>query len=317
MPRGGCRVFFNRTSLILVAGFALVLSSQISAAKDYPIGTVFNDIIEFDFPGTRLKAPLPPGDWKLLSKSTWRSDLSNVVVRSHFLIRHDKKFVTGITRIRVPIESVEFAWSISSDCSEKRKKRAWYFHEDSYRKHEDCAVIYPTRGFKKSFKPLQKTFQYIENNGLTIPNVWVGGRFTRTDKEDLLRIGLWLPQEHYGFPREQKYSSTRSPWNINNIDSFPKKKAFMEKARAWAKSWKGLIYKGFKNELRREEVLAHPKIDGSFTRPPKKAARAIKAPKATGSDAETRLKKLQRLLDKKLISPEEYRDQRKKILDRL
>ena len=48
-------MFFNRALFILLAGLTVILSSQISAAKDYPIGTVFNDIAEFDFPGTRLK----------------------------------------------------------------------------------------------------------------------------------------------------------------------------------------------------------------------------------------------------------------------
>ena len=114
-----------------------------------------------------------------------------------------------------------------------------------------------------------------------------------------------MPQEHYGFPREQKYSNTRSPWSIHNIDSFPKKKAFMEKTRAWAKSWKGLIDKGFKNELRKGEVLAHPKIDGSFNTISTKRPPTIKPLMTGGTDAESRLKKLKSLLEKKIITPEE------------
>ena len=91
----------------------------------------------------------------------------------------------------------------------------------------------------------------------------------------------------------------------------------MKKANAWAKSWKGLVDSGFKNKLRKEVVLAHPRIDGSINKVAKKATRAIKRSTSTGSDTETRLKKLQRLLDQRLITPDEYRDQRKKILNKL
>jgi hypothetical protein len=91
----------------------------------------------------------------------------------------------------------------------------------------------------------------------------------------------------------------------------------MKKANAWAKSWKGLVDSGFKNKLRKEVVLAHPRIDGSINRAAKKATRAIKRSTSAGSDTETRLKKLQRLLGQKLITPDEYRDQRKKILNKL
>lgn len=310
-------MFFNRALFILSAGLSLVLNPQISAAKDYPIGTVFNDIAEFDFPGTRLKVPLPPGSWKLVSISIYRTNTSNVELRSHFLVRHDRYMVTGLMRIIVPTESVEYAWTTTRDCSEKRKRIAWYFHEDTYEKHEDCNVLYPSRGPRRSLKGWQKTFKYIRQSGLFMPRAFVGGRFTRSEREDYLRIGLWLTPEHYGFPRQGWYSRSSNPWNINNIDAFPKKKAFMEKARVWAKSWKGLVDKGFKNELLRAEVLAHPKIDGSFNRIPKKAPETIQHLTTTGSGAEAKLKKLKSLLEKKLITPEEYRAQRKKILDQL
>jgi len=257
-------MFFNRALFILLVSLSVVLGPQNVAAKDYPIGTVFNDIIQFDFPGTRVKVPLPLGDWKLLSISTFRTSGSNAEIRSHWLIRHNKTLVTGLMRIRVPVDSPTSHWIISRDCSEKMKRRAWYFHEDSYEKHEDCNVLYPTWGLRSTAKGWQKTFGYITRSGLTMPNGFVAGRFTRSDNEEYLRIGIWVPPEHYGFQRERKYLPSNSPWNINNIGAFPKKKAFMEKAKAWADTWRKLVDKGFRNELRKEDVRAHPKIDGSI-----------------------------------------------------
>jgi hypothetical protein len=65
------------------------------------------------------------------------------------------------------------------------------------------------------------------------------------------------------------------------------------------------------------EVLAHPKIDGILNKPPKTVPRVSKTPKATDTGAEAKLKKLKRFLEKELITIDEYRNQQRKILDRL
>ena len=40
----------------------------------------------------------------------------------------------------------------------------------------------------------------------------------------------------------------------------------MQTAVSWMKSWKKLVDKGFENDLRREDVLSHVRIDRSFVR---------------------------------------------------
>jgi hypothetical protein len=310
-------MFSKKTSLSLVVGLFISLIPQMSSAKDYNIGTVFSDTIQYDFPGAKLKVPLPPGNWTLITKIQTRTETSNITLVQSYFIRHDQKLVTGMMRIKVPKEVVDSHWGLSNSCSEKKKRRAWYVHDSSYEMHENCSILYSLRGFRRNSKNMRDLFGYIEEKNLVVPNTWVMSRFSRTDKDEYLRVDYALPQEHYGIPREQKYSNSKSPWSINNISSHPKKKAFMKKANAWAKSWKGLVDSGFKNKLRKEVVLAHPRIDGSINKVAKKATRAIKRSTSTGSDTETRLKKLQRLLDQRLITPDEYRDQRKKILNKL
>ena len=96
--------------------------------------------------------------------------------------------------------------------------------------------------------------------------------------------------------------------------------AFMEKARLWAKSWSALIDKGFKNKLGRDEVRAHPKIDGSVNRMrPKMPAASPKrgaasSPSMGGSDMAKRLTTLKGLRDKGLISASEYETKKAEIL---
>lgn len=152
------------------------------------------------------------------------------------------------------MELIDHAWTISSACSNKRKGRAWGVSEDSYDQHEDCSIIYPIRGFNRNHKTLLKMFEYVDDKGLTIPNTWVLARYVRSDNQDYLRVSFALPQEHYGFPRERKFTNSESPWHVNNYHAFPKRKAFVEKVLKWEKSWRNLINKGFKNKLERSEA---------------------------------------------------------------
>ena len=90
----------------------------------------------------------------------------------------------------------------------------------------------------------------------------------------------------------------------------------MEGAISWAKSWKKLVKKGFvDNHLSLQEVLNHPKIDGSMaiTAPAKK----VSSPKVTApaGDMVSKLKKLKKLYEAELISEEEYKEKKKAILE--
>jgi hypothetical protein len=310
---------FSRFTLA-IAGLSLALVGCAGGidAKDYKIGTEFSDVFKIDFDAGRKSVPLPPGIWKLVSTRTHMSGGSggsHVNLMNFYLIRHSKKNVTGVLSIRTPIEIVSSHWGISTMCSQKRKDRSWYYLEDSFDRNEDCNLIYPIRGFKRNYKPFKGIFDYIESRSLIIPNTWVTVRFVRSQDDNFLRVNYALPQENYGFAREIKYSNTKSPWSINNINAFPKKKDFKERAVAWTKSWKGLVDKGFKNELRKEEVIAHPRIDGTIARKPAMTTGPLSKP--SDPSIEGRLRKLQQLLDKKLITPEEFGDRRRKILDKI
>ena len=172
-----------------------------SFAKDYGIGTVFSDTIQYDFPGARLKVPLPPGNWKLITKIETRTDPSNIPLVKSYFIRHDQRLVTGMMRIAVPKEVVDSHWGPSNNCSEKKKRRAWYVHEDTYEMHENCSILYSLKGFRRNSNNMRDLFGYIEEKNLVVPNTWMMSRFSRTDKDEYLGVDYALPQEHYGIPR--------------------------------------------------------------------------------------------------------------------
>jgi hypothetical protein len=318
-------MFFKKTSLSLVVGLFIALNPQISTAKDYSIGTIFRDMIQYDFSAARLKVPLPPGNWKLLAKRQSRTDPSNVTLETSYFIRHDQRLVTGLMKIVVPREMIDSHWGASKNCSEKRKRRAWYVHDDSYEKRENCTIIFPLRGFRRNSNRMHDISGYIDKNHLVIPNSWIFSRFARTYNEDFLTVDYALPQEHYGFQREKKYSNTKSPWSVDNISSHPKKKAFMKKANAWIKSWKGLVDSGFKNKLNKESVRAHPRIDGTVIAAPAPAPvpkksvkpKTLKSLSNSTSSIESRLTKLKTLHDKGLITDSEYNAKKEKVLEGL
>ena len=255
----------RKSRFVLLTAGLLVRAASAAGAKNYSVGTIFNDIIQFDFRSGEFQVPLPPGDWKLVSNNEYSSggDAFAIAMTRLVLLRHTDTLVTGAIQINLPKDIIDSHWRESSTCSSRRKRFAWYVKDDSFDRNEYCTIVYPIRGFRRNSRNLQTAFKYIEDMNLTGPNSWVLARFYRTRGTDLLYVNLSLPQEHYGFPRERKWSNTESPWSINNIGAHPKKKSFMTRTVSWAKSWQELIDRGFRNKLTRAEILTHPRIDGS------------------------------------------------------
>lgn len=251
------KVFGIAAALWMIAGISVP-----GSARDYPIGTTFTDLFRIDYSAARKTVPLPPGEWKLVSRFEYQSGASNITIVRFYLLRHSEKFVTGAIRIVTHKELVNFQWGASKSCSAKKRNAAWYHKNDVYDGYEHCDIAYPLRGFNRRSKSLKNVYEYIDGHGLKGPNGWIAVNFARVQKDEMMQAYYALPPEHYGFARERKYSNTESPWAINNIHDHPKKKAFMDKAVAWVKSWQSLVDRGFDNELRREAVRAHPRIDG-------------------------------------------------------
>lgn len=262
----------------------------LAVAKDYPVGTKFTDLFRIDYSAARKTVPLPPGEWKLVSQFEFQSGASNITIVRYYLLRHSEKRVTGAIRIVTHKELVNFQWGASKSCSPKRQSAAWYYKNDVYDSYEHCDIAYPLRGFNRRSKSLKKVYEYIDGHGLKGPNGWISINFARVQKDEMMQAYYALPPEHYGFARERKYSNAESPWAINNIHDHPKKKAFMDKAVTWIKSWQKLIDQGFDNNLRVETVRAHPRIDG-MAAPPRRQAPIAAKPVAPPVESSIRVAK--------------------------
>ena len=224
--------------------------------------------------------------------------------------------------ITTPTEIADNAWAATGIC----EKEKWISRSnllDGYGERgedaEECLALGWMRGWKARHIEQKKKLEYFSSLDIDtsdLPVGWMRMVFNFGEQDNMLRYRVYLPPEHYNFERERKYSYSDSPWVPNNIDRHPKKKKFIKGAISWAKSWKKLVKKGFvDNQLSLQEVLNHPKIDGSMaiTAPAKK----VSSPKVTApaGDMVSKLKKLKKLYDAELISEEEYKEKKKAILE--
>ena len=90
-----------------------------------------------------------------------------------------------------------------------------------------------------------------------------------------------------------------------NISGDPKKKAYIERLKAWTDEWHQSVKAGFDE-----------KLTGSPVASPTPAAATTEEP-IPSEDIAGRLKQLDALLKQELISKDEYEQKRKAILDSL
>lgn len=306
---------------ICIKIFFLVLLTHNVQAKEYSVGKTFENLFHIDFISGKRTLPLPPGVWTLFHTKTWDSSQGTGIIR-YELVRLTADKFSGQIRISTPMEVAHDSWKASGICEKtKWRKRSNLLdaHGEVADNSEECLALGWMRGWKRRHSVQKKKLDYLSSldiNTSDLPVGWMRMVFNFGESDNSLRYRVYLPPEHYNFEREEKYGYLESPWVPNNIDQHPKKKKFMESAISWAKSWKKLVKKGFvDNQLSLQEVLNHPKIDGSMaiTAPAKK----VSSPKVTApaGDMVSKLKKLKKLYDAELISEEEYKEKKKAILE--
>ncbi len=303
---------------MVLALTGLILCPVMIAAKDYPIGTKFQSIFAADFPSGKMQVPLPPGTWQLAGsfkdQSTGPSGFTYMY--QFLLVRLENSALTGRIDIRIPADIIGTFWNSTSNCEKsKYKERSFWLNGASYHESENCVSLHWLRGYKKNHRYGRKIKEFIGD--IEIPKSWIRYQKFYTEGPDFLHHSVAIPLEKYGF-EPGSYGYSDSPWVPNNIDANPEKKAFSEKAVAWAKSWDQLVEKGIKNKLKASEVLQHPRMDGLvLTIPKAKKTESAKDKSQKAGTAMARLKKLKDLFDAGLISEDEYQEKKKEILSEM
>lgn len=146
---------------------------------------------------------------------------------------------------------------------------------------------------------------WFQERNRPIPNhlIQVGFRFA--DIARFLNVYYYFNPEKDGFDAYPRTSWNESPWNPTNVViSGPRKIAYINRLKAWTDEFYPKVKAGFNGKF---AGLSQPKPPPTVTPPitPKSSAVA------------DRLKQLDDLFKQKLISKQEYEQQRKAILDSL
>lgn len=257
---------------------------------------------------SKLYAALPKGVWQIIAMGQRRSSVSNVKLIKIFLAQLRGKKLFGLIRIGFNIEVPNSHRALPRECT---RENVFYRFPDA------STFINPRRGFdcfnighiamttgKNPSQSAKDTHRWIRENTTGMPGIMIRADFHRSDSSQHLRIRYFRNPEAEGFAPAVDTGWRSSNWHYDRLHRDPKRLAYVTKIKDWAIAWKPRFEAGFLGQ-------------GFKAAPITKSTPANEAPKTTGSDAEVKLKKLQHLLDKKLITPDEYRDQRKKILDSL
>jgi hypothetical protein len=82
-----------------------------SAANEAKIGRVYSNVLRIG----AIAAPLPPGNWELISWRNWRAS-NNDPVHSTIFAQHNGRHVTELLNIRTSENTAAHGWQISRIC---------------------------------------------------------------------------------------------------------------------------------------------------------------------------------------------------------
>jgi len=161
--------------------------------------------------------------------------------------------------------------------------------------------------------PLKDLFEYLAENKLDMPVIRVVTEHWLNDTGPYLQGYYFFNPEHVGISAGPFERWDSAEWILRRISAFPDKKAFVEKAEAFGKAIQDSLERGVRGRL----DLGKP-VDIQLAGWPVPQAPAPVAPtSATPSDPSSRLRALQDLKSRGLISDGDFEQQRKRILDGL
>ncbi len=231
------RIFF----LLLISFFFI----QTSTAKSYRIGDVITNNIEFS---KKYIFELPSGSWTVADRYSY--SYYGIITKGYRLLKIiNGKAVEGfsIGELKVPVKwqsqlnsaLYEIVFKNKYDgCYERPEYYIleffakgsshncfWIGHEDVYKElfdPEDPEI----RGVNAQYKA------WLRNNGIELPKVAIGSShsyFSRLTGGKWFVLNHGFDPEYLGAPKSKFISEDRSEYHKYNISDFPKHKIIMEK----------------------------------------------------------------------------------------
>ena len=211
-------------------------------------------------PGTKVtgvamlgdkQIPLPEGEWELVFAETdklWTVGGIPISSANAFLVRNTDGTAKGYILARTNVEDASTGWRRPRLCD-----RDNVLHNDSdsnYNKEDaDCWIInhIPFGRRKARWDFFDKVRKYVRDTAGT--SMLIVNWYWRNDASDYLRIAHYANPAAYGFARERPRRWAESDWHSDMIDESPRRKKFVEDAKAFGASYRDAVRSGFRNRL--------------------------------------------------------------------
>lgn len=284
-------------------------------AHEAAIGAKFSSVMTL---GPR-QVPLPPGEWTLIGKDNYTStggDGATTQLIRVFLAQGDEnaRVLKGYIVARTNLAAGgRGGWTRTSDCD--RVDMLFNQSDKNYNtRDEECLYINHitmTLGNNPD-KYFRQAYDYMDSHAIRRPTTAVSVNFSLVKGTDFLHASYRFNPELDGFAPSKTMTWRENDWHKDMITSDPKKVAWVEDKKKWAFEWMKQVKAGMDNKL----TVAVPK-EPKPSPPAQLSAPGAPAAGQAGAGAADRLKQIKELLDRNLITKDEYETRRKAILDGL
>jgi hypothetical protein len=191
--------------------------------------------------------PLPKGTWTIMSKSNFERDydVGTEYIVGVFLGLIENKILKQATRIHsytARPDSITGSRLLKA-CSMEN------YHEvvvaNNKRSNQDCRFINQIIFYKKEkYAIWRDAITFLEDRDIPVPKVtpYVGFRFA--NKTDWVTARYYRNPEADGFDVPDNPGNKSTEWHPDNIESFPKKVAYIKKLKEWGAAWHPKVKNG-------------------------------------------------------------------------
>ena len=287
---------------ILISLPVLALTPKVHAEGDElvsaPLGTVVTNPVKIG----RVYVPLPPGEWRLIGHNTERSQLGSIWARIVLA-----NIQNGQLRDAAFIQTVLnlnhfYGYAFYRECGRNDiffvKVFSNYDASD-----QDCWLVNHsaiTVG-KNAPKEYLEALDYLRSESVPIPSTMIVHWHRFANRSNFLNANFYRNPDADGIQASATVDWRSSEWNIGRVSNFPEKQKYLQRVREFGERWHALVKIGFEGK-----PPSLPEATSSMSVQPE-----------VGADVGARLRQLQDLRDKNLITPSEYDERRQAILKTL
>jgi len=233
--------------LILLVLFATTPTAF--AQSQFEVGQVYKNFIELKKDGEKMQLALPPGQWEVSA------------------IRHPKPHPNGTKLVLVQLFNGENGMWMGGITfvfyyeNYFRGFRAARWCRSTHLNHIEQIALYDgtqTDCWGVSYygdtavaknKAFKESKRYVESKGLAMPVNPVFVKFIRSNYGEFLAVDYIFNPEAHGVPKPENPAKEDSDYHPENIDRYPKKKAFVGSVVTWARNAKKYFDLGFEGKL--------------------------------------------------------------------